>query len=315
MNVLLPIDGSPYSKMAISMVKALQLPAGTRVVVLGVLPEHTYFGGVSFHSIIGHRQDYSGSHHDYMEQQEVEMLHGALRTLRALGIRAESMTCWGSPSSEILKAARNLKAQLIIIGGKGEHGSPKSSLGNVAQKVLRDAHTSVILVKKNTPKIRRVLLATDGSEYSNVVAEFLLGLPLPARTHVILMTAVQPRMAAVMKMPTTNLDSNRQFLEQLQKLEEDKARGLLTEIKNRFKSKGYEVSSMVLRGDPVEEILMVASVVQPELIAIGAKGLTGIQALFLGSVSQKVANMANCSVLIGRATSYKPSHSEPVRSC
>lgn len=314
MNVLLPIDGSPYSEMAISMVKALQFPASTRVVVLGVLPEHAFFGGVHFHSIIGRGEDCLGGHHDYLEQKEVEMLQGTLKTLRALGIRAEAMSCWGSPGGEILKAARDLRAQLIIVGGKGERGASRSALGDVAQKVIKDAQTSVILVKRNTPKIRNVLLATDGSEYSNVVAGFLLSLPLPAKTHVILITAVQPRMAAVMKMPTMNLETNRNFLEQLQRAEEDKARELLVGVKDRFKSKGYKVSSMVLRGDPAEEILMVASVVQPELIAIGAKGLTGIEALFPGSVSHKVANLANFSVLVGRTTSYKPLRSEIVKS-
>jgi nucleotide-binding universal stress UspA family protein len=314
MNVLLPIDGSPYSEMAISMVKALQLPASTRVVLLGVLPEHIFFSGANFNSIMVHGDDYMVGHRDYQEQKEVKMLQGALKNLRAFGTRAESMVCWGSAGNEILKTARNLKAQLIIIGGKGERGAPKSALGDVAQKVIKDAQTSVILVKKNTPKIRNVLLATDGSEYSNVVAGFLLSLPLPAKTHVILTTAVQPRMAAVMKMPTMNLETNRNFLEQLQKAEEDKASELLAEVKNHFKSKGYKVSSMVLRGDPVEEIMMVASVVQPELIAIGAKGLTGIEALFPGSVSHKVANLANCSVLIGRTTSYKPLRSEIVKA-
>lgn len=314
MNVLLPIDGSPYSEMAISMVKALQFPASTRVVVMGVLPEHTFIGGANFNSIMVHGDDYLGGHRDYQEQKEVEMLYGAQKILRAFGTRAESMVCWGNAGNEILKAARNLKAQLIIVGGKGERGASKSALGNVAQKVIKDAQTSVILVKRNTPKIRNVLLATDGSEYSNIVAGFLLSLPLPAKTHVILITAVQPRMAAVMKMPTMNLETNRNFLEQLQRAEEDKARELLAGVKDRFKSKGYKVSSMVLRGDPAEEILMVASVVQPELIAIGSKGLTGIEALFPGSVPHKVANLANFSVLVGRTMSYKPLRSEIVKS-
>jgi len=314
MNVLLPIDGSPYSKMAISMVKALQLPVGARVIVLGVLPEHALFGGVHSHSVIGRGEDCLGGHHDYREQKEVEVLQAALKTLRALGVRAEIMNCWGNPGNEILKAARDLKAQLIIIGGKGEHGSPRSQLGDVAQKVIRDAHTSVILVKRDTPRIRKILLATDGSAYSNAAADILLGLPLPAQTHIVLMTTVNPRMAAVMKMPTMDLETNRNFLEQLQRAEEDKARGLLDELKCRLKSKGYTISAMVLRGDPVEEILMVASAVRPELIAIGAKGLTGIEALLLGSVTQKVASLANCSVLIGRATSYRSMSSEVVKS-
>jgi nucleotide-binding universal stress UspA family protein len=42
---------------------------------------------------------------------------------------------------------------------------------------------------------------------------------------------------------------------------------------------------------------------EPDIIALGGRGLTPVKALLLGSVAERVARYANCSVLIGRAHS------------
>ncbi|MEJ2740285.1 MAG: universal stress protein, partial [Dehalococcoidia bacterium] len=64
--------------------------------------------------------------------------------------------------------------------------------------------------------------------------------------------------------------------------------------------KGYKVTPLLLKGEPAEERLNAAETLNPELIVIGARGLTGIEAFFLGSVSQRVARFSKYSVLIVR---------------
>ena len=39
----------------------------------------------------------------------------------------------------------------------------------------------------------------------------------------------------------------------------------------------------------------------PDIIALGSRGLTAIESFLMGSVAERVARYANCSVLIGRA--------------
>ena len=51
-------------------------------------------------------------------------------------------------------------------------------------------------------------------------------------------------------------------------------------------------------GDPHESIVQIASAVESSLIVMGARGVTGLRAL--GSVSERVAHEAPCSVLITR---------------
>jgi len=85
---------------------------------------------------------------------------------------------------------------------------------------------------------------------------------------------------------------------QIQAEEILKAKKLLNETRKPFKEGGYRVSTMVLKGEPAEEILLAASTLNPELIVLGAKGLTGIERFLLGSVAQRVARFSPYSVLI-----------------
>lgn len=194
-----------------------------------------------------------------------------------------------------------MRADLVLVGAKGMGDSPRFPLGSVAQKVMKYASPSVLLVREGTTAIRRVLLASDGSKYSDVLVQFLLDLPLPRKAQVIMVTAVQSHIAAVVKMPTLDLETNQQLLAELQAAEELAARQLLNRAKKQFQEKGYVTESLILRGDPAEEILVAAETLHPELVALGAKGLTGIEAFLLGSVAQRVARFSRYSVLLARA--------------
>jgi nucleotide-binding universal stress UspA family protein len=300
MKILLAVDGSPYSEMATKTLKALQLPSHTEVTVMTVVPEHTFLGKITLTMLIGGDAARELAH-KAQEQKAMELLKGPVETLQASGVKVESLVRWGKPAEEIIKRAHEIGAHLVVIGASGTGDSPRFPLGSVAHKVMKYADTSVLLVREATTAMRRVLIATDGSKYSDEVAQFLLDLPLPHKSQVFVVTALQSHIAALMKTPTMDLETNQQLLAELRAAEEKVARSLMANSKKRFLEKGYEVSSMVLRGEPAQEILMVAETLTPDLIALGAKGLTGTEAFLLGSVSQRVARFARYSVLIGRA--------------
>jgi len=311
MRILLVVDGSPYSEMAIKLLKALQLSPQTEVTVMTVVPEHTFLGGITLNMLRG-----AGGAKERtlkaQEQKAAELLQKPVKTLRATGLEVESLVCWGRPAEEVIKRARTRGAELVVIGAKGVDDPERFPLGSVAHKVMKYTDTSVLLVREKTTNIRRVLLATDGSKHSEVTARFLLHLPLPLKSQVFLVTVLQSHIAALMKMPTLDLETNQKLLEELQDKEESAARSLMAKTRRQFQEKGYEVSSMVLRGEPAEEILMAAETFTPELIALGAKGLTGIEAFLLGSVAQRVARFSRYSVLIVRQRERQPWRQELV---
>jgi nucleotide-binding universal stress UspA family protein len=58
------------------------------------------------------------------------------------------------------------------------------------------------------------------------------------------------------------------------------------------------VSTKLLEGRPAEQIVEIANRVDIDLIVMGSRGLGGFTQLFLGSVSDRVADEAPCPVLI-----------------
>jgi nucleotide-binding universal stress UspA family protein len=299
-KILVAIDGSPYSEMSTKTLKALRLPPQTEVTVMTVVPEHTFLGAITLNMLRGTAAARERAQ-KAQEQKAAELLKKPVEALRGSGVKAESLVCWGRPAEQIIKQAHGMRADLVVVGAKGMGESPRFALGSVAQKVMKYASPSVLLVREGTTAIRRVLLASDGSKYSDVLVQFLLDLPLPRKARVIMVTAVQSHIAALVKMPTLDLETNQQLLVELQAAEELAARNLLNKAKKQFQEKGYVTESLILRGDPAEEILVAAETLHPELVALGAKGLTGIEAFLLGSVAQRVARFSRYSVLLAKA--------------
>jgi len=297
LKTLLAYDGSLHSDMATKVLMALPLPPQAEVDVVTVVPQHTFLGGVTLDRLT---QTEAGrvTSHKAEEQRAIRLLRKPVETLKAPGYTVSTSVCWGRPAEEILKAACAMQADLVAIGARGHVESERFPLGDVAHKVMKYAGCSVLLAKEPVASIRRVLLATDGSKYSAAAAQYLLELPLTAKAEVFLLAVLESRIAAWMKTPTLNLERNRDLLAELQQAEETEAKKLLNETRKPFKEGGYRVSTMVLKGEPAEEILLAASTLNPELIVLGAKGLTGIERFLLGSVAQRVARFSPYSVLI-----------------
>ena len=79
------------------------------------------------------------------------------------------------------------------------------------------------------------------------------------------------------------------------------AESLLKRAAGKAVSKGVDVETHARQGHPSEVIIDVANQVHADLIVVGSRGLTGIQRYLLGSVSTKVSQHADCSVMIVRA--------------
>jgi nucleotide-binding universal stress UspA family protein len=63
---------------------------------------------------------------------------------------------------------------------------------------------------------------------------------------------------------------------------------------------GFTAEPIYKIGDPAEEIMKVAAKQHADMIVMGAKGLSAIDRILLGSVSTRVVQYANCPVLVVR---------------
>jgi len=293
--------------MTTKMLEALRLPSRTEVTVLTVVPEHTFLGGITLSKLKG----VAGTK-EAQQQKALELLQNPVQALSPRKLKVDSLVRWGNPAEQILKVAAESAASLIVMGTKGLTDPLAFRLGSVAQTVMKHARASVLLVRETTAiatretpsrkktSINRVLLATDGSKYSESVTEFLMDLPLPRRCEVIVVTALQSHLAAWVRTPTLDFQTNQELLARLQGAEESEARKITSKVESQLRAKGYRTVSVVIRGGAAESILAATKEYKPDIIALGSRGLTGIESLLLGSVAERVARYAACSVLIGR---------------
>lgn len=86
---------------------------------------------------------------------------------------------------------------------------------------------------------------------------------------------------------------------------EAEVQAYLREADALFRAAGVEPVLLHRHGDPAAVILEVAQSLEADLIVVGAHGRTGIRRFLLGSVSEKLARHAACSVLIARGESLR----------
>jgi nucleotide-binding universal stress UspA family protein len=77
----------------------------------------------------------------------------------------------------------------------------------------------------------------------------------------------------------------------------DEGKKMLAQIKNRHKGE-YRLKTVLKQGNPAEVVIEEARKMKATLIITGSHGRHGAQKFLLGSVSSKIVDHADCSVLV-----------------
>ena len=149
MKILLAIDGSSFSKVAVDELAGLPLPSNTEVCILNVF-ENPLLAGAGvfpFGSMVGYYNEEAVSN---AKNSAEDTVGDASKLLRA-GNDALSITTAvvdGLPKSAILEKAEAIDADLIVVGAQGHGAFSRFLLGSVSQSVAMHAHCSVMIVRK-----------------------------------------------------------------------------------------------------------------------------------------------------------------------
>jgi nucleotide-binding universal stress UspA family protein len=148
----------------------------------------------------------------------------------------------------------------------------------------------------------RILLATDGSEYSEAAVDEIAGRPFPKGSEILLLSAFELPTFPI-AVPWAGVD----FDDEIQKQAQARARKAVktAERKLRQGKEGakLKVSTKVVGGSPKQAILDEAEAFKADLIVLGSHGGGRIERFLLGSVSLAVVTHAKCSVEIVRRPS------------
>jgi nucleotide-binding universal stress UspA family protein len=150
----------------------------------------------------------------------------------------------------------------------------------------------------------KILLATDGSAYSEAAVREIARRPWPAGAAFKVISAVE-----LPFVPTTETWAlPESYYSELENSEKEKARIALEKAVELLRSAPgatFEVTSEVHTGKAEEVILDEAEKWGADLIVLGSHGYRGFKRFLLGSVSQAVASHAKCSVEIVRVPEAK----------
>lgn len=188
----------------------------------------------------------------------------ALETARAIVTDADFRLVEGRPDQALLSEAERLSPTLVAVGTHGYSRSVGMVLGSVATVMLHDAPCSVLIARERpsgSDVPRSIVVGIDGSAESAVAAD--LGAALADRF---------------------GIEIRRFAIREGKDFDQAAVDAIADDVR-------YE------DGKPVE--WLVRATEPDDLLIVGSRGLHGLRAL--GSVSERVAHKASCSVLVVRA--------------
>ena len=290
-HVQLAVDGSEHAMAATQLINDLSLPGNSRVTILGVVPP-----GQSLY-----------------ESKLRATLMQAEKLLGRKAVETESVLLHGHAAKQLIEYGSEHRPDLMVIGAKGLYATLKILLGGLAQQVVEQAHWPVLVVRTPYHGLRRVLLATDGSQNSRLAAEYLAQFPLPPQAELQVVHA-QPlieeaatfahQMGPIAYLtPSMPLLPDRPAVSHQLELQKQRGRAILAETRGILAAAGHKAKGVILDGDPASQILAYSELRGIDLIVAGSRGLSAIEGWWWGSVSRKLVHYAHSSVLFVRTDS------------
>lgn len=139
-KILLATDGSEDSELAARTAIDLSKRLDSQLHVVYVTPEHAYHHAY-YH--LRHREEVER----FRREDRLMLDELADRVREAGGILAETHLRVGDAAKEIVGAAEELGAGLIVVGSRGRGRMRRLLMGSVSDSVVRHAHCSVLVVR------------------------------------------------------------------------------------------------------------------------------------------------------------------------
>jgi len=224
----------------------------------------------------------------------------------------------GGPANDILKETKFNQADLLIIGA-GEN-SPK---GSVPGKLIRKAKCNLMLVRSdpvigdfskilvltNDIKLEKASLfaANMAKQYSaELTACYVVDVEqVMIRDRIVYLQeasncniASMPHRALGDKVPILPT-----LLDKMNTDQTNEGYRIMDSVARIAKDVGVDVNSVILKGKPAEEIIRYAEEGDFDLIVMEHTSRRKVSQLLFGSIPEKVARNASCSVIIVNSAS------------
>jgi nucleotide-binding universal stress UspA family protein len=142
----------------------------------------------------------------------------------------------------------------------------------------------------------KILLAIDGSEFSQAALRSVIARPWNAGTEVKILHVVEPPSLLIGR----EMGAYDPEFEMVWKALREQAKVLAEKAAEKLRVAGFQISTQLVEGDPKSQIIDVANEWHADMIILGSHGWSGLNRFLMGSVSEGVVRHAHCSVEIIR---------------
>ncbi len=154
---------------------------------------------------------------------------------------------------------------------------------------------------------KKILVPYDGSKHAGIALNKAIYLAkLIKGSEVVILTVLEevytPTLVfdrKVRNYKTGEATTLSSYMRDLQKDMRNKMTKRLDELRQRYDSL-VQIRTLVSVGRPEDKIIECANNQHADIIVMGSSGLKGISKLLMGSVSRKVSERVNCTVMIAR---------------
>jgi nucleotide-binding universal stress UspA family protein len=136
-KILIPTDGSEYTKTAIAKGLALAKSMDAEVTAMYVVDQTSFINFPMDSTIV--------SVYSLLEKEGKEAVDYIVAEGQKIGVKVKPVIEEGAPARKITEASKNF--DLIVMGTLGRTGVSKILLGSVAEKVVRYAQCPVMVIR------------------------------------------------------------------------------------------------------------------------------------------------------------------------
>jgi len=200
-----------------------------------------------------------------------------------------------SAAPTILEYASDNKVNLIVMGTQGRRGLGHLLLGSAAEEVVRLAPCPVFTIRelkepKPAMQVNNILVPIDFSNYSEKALAYASEIAQYYNAQLQVLHIIEETMH-----PAFSVTGKSSIFDLVPEIKDDsrkRAEKMLEEfVSDKVKSKVF-----IQGGRAANDIIEFAKENSTDLIVIATHGLTGLEHMLLGSVTEKVVRMAHCPV-------------------
>ena len=271
-QIVIPVDFGEQSTIALKQSYNLARLTQSEITLINVIDEDFL---KPFQDMVSGQSQYETHLRDGINLKLKQL---ADKVSAEAGVKVNVMIRTGKIYEQVVEAAEELNASLIIMGTMGAVGFKKRILGSNASRVVREATCPVITIKGTQHRFgcKHILLPLDLTKETKEKVDKAIELAQMFGAIIHIVTIVESDDEFIMNILTRQMDQVQEFIVE----------------------SGVKCTSEFVEGSDVAELIInTAEKVEADLIMIMTQKEVGFTDLFISSAAQEIINKSEIPVL------------------